>query len=498
MSHPRPKAHTILLTLFAMLWLLPACSPVPATQPVSPSAVPVQTTLAPPSATPALPTATQAPSQTPAPAFTASPTLSPTPDALLSRSWLAFFDQQRQYVLQMVSGDGARLTRLYPLLGEIDRPPMKPHKLVWSANGSVLYFLEDGALYQITNLDQDLPMYTRPHGIPSGEYQAFSLSPDGKYLAASYMPSSQQSGTEEGERLGVLDLSASHWTEFPIPTWPDDPGRFTFSPYAWSPDSRQFTFSGIQKEQASLPPLASTRQLISYHSGAGNPDIRDLFVAGVDGSLTNLTQGSDSGNVNIEQEAPVWYPQGSRIYYLGIEGDNWGIYSIHPDGSARTRLVEVKRSEMDFIIPSPDGAHLLYQSVTKSAPALYVSDADGANPTRLAPWDFARSDWPPAWSPDGSSILFSCIGEASFELCLANAQSGKVFHMAMVESPYSHPAWSPDGTMVAFVAALDRDPDIADKNVSLHGIYVINTDGSGLRRLQVVKDPASVFPVWLP
>jgi hypothetical protein len=43
---------------------------------------------------------------------------------------------------------------------------------------------------------------------------------------------------------------------------------------------------------------------------------------------------------------------------------------------------------------------------------------------------------------------------------------------------------------------LDRDPDIADKNVSLWGIYVVNIDGSGLRRLQVVKDPSLVYPVW--
>ena len=48
--------------------------------------------------------------------------------------------------------------------------------------------------------------------------------------------------------------------------------------------------------------------------------------------------------------------------------------------------------------------------------------------------------------------------------------------------------------MIAFVAALDRDPDIADKNIGLSGIYVVNIDGSGLRRLQVVKDPALRFP----
>jgi Tol biopolymer transport system component len=250
-----------------------------------------------------------------------------------------------------------------------------------------------------------------------------------------------------------------------------------------------------------LPP-ASVRQFISYHAGAGNPDIRDLFVAGVDGSLTNLTHGSDYETFNIDQETPLWSPEGSRIYFLGFglgSGmESWGIYSVHPDGSGLTYLVDVDRSNLDYIIPSPDGAHLLYQSSVNGRPALYMIDPDGANPTRLSPDDFARSDWPPAWSPDGSRILFSCLGEASFDLCLMDLDSAKVIHIAIVSTPNSHPVWSPNGTMIAFVAALDRDPDIVDKNVNLPGIYVINIEGSGRRRLQVVKDPASVFPVWSP
>jgi hypothetical protein len=52
--------------------------------------------------------------------------------------------------------------------------------------------------------------------------------------------------------------------------------------------------------------------------------------------------------------------------------------------------------------------------------------------------------------------------------------------------------------MIAFVAALDRNPEIVDKNVNLPGIYVISLDGTGRRRLQVVEEPALVFPVWSP
>ncbi len=488
MRRSQSKPFPYLMPFFALFWLLAACSPL------STPAAPLQATPTQPDSTPAPPSATLLPSQTPTPAPTNTPRPSPTADAMLKRSWVAFLDQQSRYTLQMVSGDGSRLTRLYPRLGENESSLRISIRPVWSADGARLFFLADGVLYQISDPSQDPPSYSRPPGSPDGAYSAFSLSPDGKYLAAAYTPA--QANGEQGERLGLLDLSAAKWIDFPIATWPDGPDKFSFSAFAWSPDHQHFTFSALQKEATGLLPLGSTRQIISYRRGAGNPEIRDLFVAGVDGSLTNLTQGSDYGTFNIEQEAPVWSPEGSRIYYLGADDEGWGIYSLHPDGSGLTHLVDVDRSDLDFLLPSPDGAHLLYHSSVDDRPALYTMDADGANPTRLSPNDFIRSDWPPAWSPDGSRILFSCSGEASFDLCLMDISSAKVSHVAMVHNPNSHPAWSPDGKMIAFVAALDRDPDIADKNIGLWGIYVVNIDGSGLRRLQVVKDPTLVYPVW--
>jgi Tol biopolymer transport system component len=485
MSHPHPKPGFNPLALFVLFALLAACTPL------STPAAPLQASPTLPACTAAPPSATPLPSQTPAPIPTFVPRPTVTANALLKKSWVAFLDQQSRYTLQMVSGDGNRLTRLYPRLGENESYLRISIRPVWSADGSALYFLADGVLYQVSDPSQDPPSYSRPPGSPEGAYSVFSLSPDGKYLAAAYKPSDEQ-----GERLGLLDLSASSWIDFPIATWTDGADKFSFSALAWSPDNQHFTFSALQKETAGLLPLGPTRQMISYRRGAGSLEIRDLFVAGVDGSLTNLTQGTDRDGLDPDQEAPVWSPEGSRIYYLGVDGEQWGVFSVHPDGSQRTLLTNFKHSQVNFILPSPDGARLLYQSSVNDLPGLYQMESDGANPTHLAQNDFARSDWAPAWSPDGSRILISCLGEGSFDLCLLNASDGKLVHIMNVTDPNSHPAWSPDGKMIAFVAAKDRDPDIADKYIRLWGIYVVNIDDSGLRRLQVVKDPSLVYPVW--
>ena len=58
---------------------------------------------------------------------------------------------------------------------------------------------------------------------------------------------------------------------------------------------------------------------------------------------------------------------------------------------------------------------------------------------------------------------------------------------AAVHEGSLHPSWSPDGLWVAFQS--DRDGD--------HEIYVIRTDGSGLRQL-THNDTEDAMPTWSP
>lgn len=51
--------------------------------------------------------------------------------------------------------------------------------------------------------------------------------------------------------------------------------------------------------------------------------------------------------------------------------------------------------------------------------------------------------------------------------------------------PGHRPAWSPDGTRLVFVGEADSP-----------GLYVVNADGSGLVR--ITDDPADTAPSWGP
>jgi Tol biopolymer transport system component len=96
-----------------------------------------------------------------------------------------------------------------------------------------------------------------------------------------------------------------------------------------------------------------------------------------------------------------------------------------------------------------------------------------------------------AWSPDSRRLLFSSFFNGSWTLFLASADRYGATPIGDPTLRGTHPAWSPDGKTIAFGGgAYDLD----------RGVYLMNEDGSGARRLTTVSGVGGkVFtPVWSP
>ena len=181
--------------------------------------------------------------------------------------------------------------------------------------------------------------------------------------------------------------------------------------------------------------------------------------------------------------------EGRIVFSNGTED----VWSMRADGTDVVRLTRSRALQFDPTW-SPDGSRIAYRHQTgdDSSTEIYVMDADGSHPTRLTRNHVA--DWGPDWSPDGAEIAWnSQTGSGSSGLLgyvMAPDGSGRA---RLSRHPVEYPAWSPDGSRIAFMA---QEPDAYGSNPD-YNIFVMNADGSDLRRLTTAPGEDG-WPAWSP
>ena len=108
------------------------------------------------------------------------------------------------------------------------------------------------------------------------------------------------------------------------------------------------------------------------------------------------------------------------------------------------------------------------------APSPVPAPESGDLPAQPAFTELIRSiDYEPAWSPDGTNLVFVSNRSGAMNLHRLELASGRVVQLTHDAGPDDTPAWSPDGKRLAFVSEVDGNPEL----------YLIDVDGSNLRRL---------------
>jgi WD40 repeat protein len=169
------------------------------------------------------------------------------------------------------------------------------------------------------------------------------------------------------------------------------------------------------------------------------------------------------------------------------DGQNSEIYLINSNGVGQTRLTSNAALDNDPAW-SPDGSQIVFSSDRGGNREIYVMNADGSGEARLTSAEGA--DTRPAWSPDGNRIAFVSDRDGNAEVYVMNADGTAPVRLTSDTGDDLDPTWSPDGRRIAFSSR---------RSGSAH-LYVMNADGSG--QVQITFNQGALVgarqPAWSP
>lgn len=238
---------------------------------------------------------------------------------------------------------------------------------------------------------------------------------------------------------------------------------------------RQLTFSK-PGEFSRTPSVSPDGQRVVFH-GSRNGEGEGLYLMTCgDGRVTRLTPtGASSG--------PAWLPNGRQIAFsMGVGADR-AIWIIDVVTMSVHRLEGLPRDSSGGTW-SPDGKHIAFTSKGDVTWEIFEIEVDSGRLRQLTHTiDAKTSSQGPAWSPDGSRIAFDRSQGGNFDVYVMNADGSNVKQLTHDPADDARPAWSPDGRSIAFHSTRDRPAGVAPSNTPFLDIYVMQADGSNVRRL---------------
>lgn len=224
----------------------------------------------------------------------------------------------------------------------------------------------------------------------------------------------------------------------------------------------------------------------------------DIWLVSADGEThTQLTSGP------ALDKSPAWALNGTRLAYASLVDDSYQLIVMDADGSDPAVVATDLETTPGFVRWKPDSTAVVLSRVDESlitdecvdewsgvcGSRVWVAAADGSSFEQVG--DESLDAYAPAWSPDGSAIVFSgrVSGEEqeSFGLYLMDADGSDVRRLGDITGPPGRSLywnmWSPDGSRIATQSIPNA-------------IYVVDVE-SGAASV-VYEGPAASFVVWSP
>lgn len=229
-----------------------------------------------------------------------------------------------------------------------------------------------------------------------------------------------------------------------------------------------------QWDAAFAPDASSVAFRGYYASGDGDYALYTTRAGGC--GVRRLTR-SIAGN-------PTWSPDGE---WIAFDTSGYGvIWKLHPDGTARTRVVGASGADYDAAPAwSPQGHEIAFLHYRKGRGELWLVGADGHNP-RLLHRDRLGSIGPPAWSHDGTKIAFAVeTPQRKSVISVVSATGSSLRSLTGQTGQAWNPSWLPGDRGIAYLK----------RTGNTGTVFVVRSDGSEATRLALPR--TSQF-AWIP
>ncbi len=318
-------------------------------------------------------------------------------------------------------------------------------------------------------------------GIRTGKYADFSWSPDAQQIAFT---------TDDFDGIYVMQSDGSQTRKIDSSS---STKIYTYKSLVWSPNGQEILFSaspehtdprGIaQIYSVKTDGSQSSRAIIrNGYNPQWSPDGKQIAFASNDESDSCSLQVTDSiGDQRIKLFKSndcfydiQWSPDSKRLIFSISRINQYDIYIANADGSAKPKHLIPGKSPMWSL----DGKRIAFCIANE----ILVVDRDGKILSR--PYNLSEANpykYGLQWSSDNRSLfvwVITCHDSIKFswDICDLRIQkikanrSGKAQQILTFRAVGDAPSWSPDRKKIGFK--------------SKGFLYVVNSDGSGLKKFK--------------
>jgi TolB protein len=318
----------------------------------------------------------------------------------------------------------------------------------------------------------------------SATYQSYSRQPFSAFEEAGKNPTGSRIVFSNGLDIYSMYPDGSQLTRL---TDSGD-GHFYLQP-TWSPDHSEIAFVSDRDGDVEIYIMKADGSLVrrlTYNPGedsqpSWSPNgAKIAFVHGDDPSYAgrvNLlncetaqiyvskTDGSAQKKLTVagNNTDPSWSPDSKQIAFSSNRDGNYEIYRMNEDGSSQTRMTFNNVEDADPAW-SPDGLRIAYGSgyervnyfcgiegiiqnplgpasaISGGAGEIHVLKIDGTSDAELTT---TKNNSDPAWSPDGSQLVFASRRDGNFEIYIMDSSGQGQKRLTQNELGDLSPAWSP-------------------------------------------------------